>query len=395
MNNEANHNLKAVELFCGIGGFRLAADRVGIETIWANDVSELACPVYRHRFGERELHQGDINNLIETVPKHDLLTAGFPCQPFSAAGKKEGTRDPRGTLFQAIVDVLKRTEPRYFVLENVKRLLSMEHGAHFATVLAALSELNYLVEWRVLNAKDFGLAQNRERVILVGTRQDQLSVMPEDLSKGVRLASQNDLRSFSPGLVESINKNRSWKDLARHSAKFPFWGLALRGRFIGATLPSFSAALPQKHLRDILETQVEEKHDFTEETKARLHMNEVVNKFIHGVEILSNQGGGARMGYTIFGVGGLAPTLTASTSRHYERYLVDGKYRRLTPVEYARLQGFPDDHCINSPQNQYILFGNAVPPPLAEWAISQVIRESVSAESKDDSLDIQMEMFSA
>ena len=130
--------LKAVELFCGIGGFRLAADKANIDTVWANDLNKLACAVYRNRFGSKEIVEGDINNLIDSVPPHDLLSAGFPCQPFSAAGKKQGIRDVRGTLFQSIVDVLKVKKPQYFVLENVKRLLSMEGGIHFATVLAAL-----------------------------------------------------------------------------------------------------------------------------------------------------------------------------------------------------------------------------------------------------------------
>ena len=111
--------MTTVELFCGIGGFRVAADRLRLRTLWANDLSAPAGVVYRDRFGTAELHQGDITTLLDAVPPHDILTAGFPCQPFSAAGKKEGTRDPRGTLFQSIVDVLKHRKPKHFVLENV------------------------------------------------------------------------------------------------------------------------------------------------------------------------------------------------------------------------------------------------------------------------------------
>jgi DNA (cytosine-5)-methyltransferase 1 len=117
----------------------------------------------------------DISAVKASIPEHDLLTAGFPCQPFSAAGKKQGIRDVvRGTLFSEIVDTLERTKPDYFILENVKRLLTMEHGEHFRTILLALTSAGYFVEWRLLNAKDFGLAQNRERVILVG-RKDTVS----------------------------------------------------------------------------------------------------------------------------------------------------------------------------------------------------------------------------
>ncbi len=113
-----------------------------------------------------------------------------------------------------------------------------------------------------------------------------------------------------------------------------------------------------------------------ETTNHRIKGSVFVNRLVDGVRILYNQNGGARMGYTVFGTDGIAPTLTASHSRHYERYKVGSRYRRLTNKEYARLQGFPDDHCsIASAFNQYILYGNAVPPPLAEWAISQVVLE--------------------
>src|SRR5690349_12514113 len=144
--------LKAVELFAGIGGFRLAADAFNVKTIWANDIDPKACLVYRSRFGQKEMHEGDIHAFLDSMPSHRFLTGGFPCQPFSSAGKKEGIRDPRGTLFQIIVTALAKHRPDCFVLENVKRLLVMEDGCHFATILSALASLNYQIEWRLLNA---------------------------------------------------------------------------------------------------------------------------------------------------------------------------------------------------------------------------------------------------
>ena|SRR4028119_2414960 len=97
-----------VELFCGIGGFRIAAEERNIRSLWANDICPKACKVYRDRFVDAELRQGDIHELVNEIPPHDLLTAGFPCQAFSRAGKKKGVRDPRGNLFEVIVDVLHR-----------------------------------------------------------------------------------------------------------------------------------------------------------------------------------------------------------------------------------------------------------------------------------------------
>ena len=364
---------KTVELFCGIGGFRVAADRIGLETVWANDLSPQACAVYRDRFGGDVLHEGDINTLIKDIPPHDILTAGFPCQPFSAAGKKRGTRDSRGTLFQSIVDVLNNEVPKYFILENVKRLLSMEQGAHFATVLSALSALNYFIEWRVLNAKNFGLAQNRERIVILGTRIETSELSAGDILNSLRLANSNDLSSAPRGAITVLTQPSLWKHLEQHETKFPFWGIALNGKFFSCNLELFDATLPHVKLLDVIEEEPPKEYNLTKQTIGRLESNELVNRYIHGVEVISNQGGGARMGYTIFGTGGIAPTLTASTSRHYERYKIGEQYRRLTPREYARLQGFTDDHCsVATTYDQYALYGNAVPPPLMEWVLRQI-----------------------
>jgi DNA (cytosine-5)-methyltransferase 1 len=371
--------LNVVELFAGIGGFRIAADELGLKTVFANDFNPLACTAYRNQFGATPMHEGDIAELLDSVPPHDLLTAGFPCQPFSAAGKKEGIRDPRGTLFQIIVDVLSQHRPRYFVLENVKRLLTMEDGEHFATVLTALAELDYVIEWRVLNARDFGLAQNRERVFVIGER---ISVHHQKFAIAPKLATVEDIRS-DRRVGSALEAPRAWPKLATHDSRFPSWGLVNNDRFIASDLEVFSEAQPDVMLRDILEAEPAAEYDLTAATIGRLGVNQPVDRFVNGVEILSNQSGGARMGYTIFGVSGLAPTLTASTSRHYERYFVDGRYRRLTPVEYARLQGFPDGHCDGvRGYDQYTLYGNAVPPPMAKWAIARAIRMPISSERR-------------
>jgi DNA (cytosine-5)-methyltransferase 1 len=125
-----------------------------------------------------------------------------------------------------------------------------------------------------------------------------------------------------------------------------------------------------------LENEVDSRFDFTATTQQWIHKNKAVERLVDGVQILSNQNGGARMGYTIFGVKGVAPTLTATASRHYERYRVGNIYRRLTNVEYARIQGFPDDHCRGiSLYDQYALYGNAVPPPMAEWVLRRLLSE--------------------
>lgn len=357
-----------VELFCGIGGFRLAADKVGLKTIWANDIEPKACQVYRSRFGPA-LREGNIHDFLDEVPPHDLLSGGFPCQPFSSAGKKLGIRDPRGTLFQSIVQVIKRHQPKFFVLENVKRLLSMEQGCHFATILSALASVGYRVEWRLLNAVHYGLAQNRQRIVIVGSRQS---------SFGERsiLANTSDFKALGDDRLDYLHDRTNWLPIERHAERFPTWGVAESGRFIAADLTTFSAAKPPVTLADILQEDVSAEFDFTHTMQPRLAQNDSVCRFVDGVEILSNQAGGARMGYTVFGIRGVAPTLTAATSRHYERYKIGQTFRRLTNVEYARLQGFPDDHCSEvSVYDQYSLYGNAVPPPLIEWVFRRIRNE--------------------
>jgi len=366
--------ISTVELFAGIGGFRIAADRCGSQTVWANDNDPKACAVYRDRFGGNELYEGDIQRLLGEIPEHNLLTAGFPCQPFSSAGKKEGIRDSRGTLFQIIVRVLRRHKPEFFVLENVKRLLSMESGSHFATILQSLAKLDYHVEWRLLNAAHFGLPQNRQRVFVIGIKR------PENISTDVRtisLGTAEDFIGVTPAQYDHFADFGRWKNIQDHAKRFPNWGVAKKGRFFGLNLDTFADGKRPAKLKSVLETDVSGTFDFTEETLERLRTSTLVNRFVDGVQILSNQNGGARMGYTVFGTGGIAPTLTRTTSRHYERYQIGDKYRRLTNVEYARIQGFPDDHCqAASIYDQYALYGNAVPPPMAEWVIERTIEKN-------------------
>lgn len=370
--NAQNPNLSkltSVELFAGIGGFRVAAEQRSIKTIWANDVCSRACAVYRDRFGD--IREANIDSVLGGVPAHDLLTGGFPCQPFSSAGKKNGIRDPRGTLFQRIIEILQVHQPTYFILENVKRLLTMERGLHFATILASLSDLQYSVEWRLLNAMDFGLPQNRQRVFLIGIHEPKGEIRS-------RLATTQDLETGGTDICEAAWDVACWKPITKHRTRFPTWGMARDGGFIAADLQSFSSAAAGAPLSSILQSDVAPEFDFTEPTLRWLPENKPVNRFIQGVEILSNQGGGARMGYTIFGVNGVAPTLTSTTSRHYERYKVGDRYRRLTNIEYARAQGFPDDHCrAASVYDQYALFGNAVPPPMAGWVMDRLVHAGV------------------
>lgn len=357
--------MRTVELFSGIGGFRIACDRLGIETVWANDIDDKASIVYKNKFANNVHVKGDLSDFIDDVPEHDLLTAGFPCQPFSSAGKKLGVSDVRGTLFEKIVYILEKKQPSFFVLENVKRLLSMDKGKHFATIISALSSKGYLVEWRLLNASNFGLPQNRERVIITGRKSKNINSY---------LCLDKDFSQVKDKDLEIIKDVSSWCLINEHGKKFFSWGLAVGGLFCQADLKEFSEARPRVLLSDVLEKNPDDVFFFNEDSEERVRNSVKVDRYYNGVQILYNQKGGARMGYSIFGVSGLAPTLTCTTSRHYERYKIGNDYRRLTNIEYARIQGFPDDHCdLVSRYSQYSLYGNAVPPNMVEWVIDRLL----------------------
>jgi len=161
--------LTFIEMFSGIGGFRLGLERAGWKCVWANDWDKYANKIYKKHFGSKELVEGDIRKVdAKEIPNHTLLTAGFPCQAFSVAGKRQGFEDTRGTLFFDIARVASVKRPPLLLLENVKGLLSCQKGYTFARILQTLDELGYDVEWQVLNSKYFGVPQNRERVFIIG-----------------------------------------------------------------------------------------------------------------------------------------------------------------------------------------------------------------------------------
>lgn len=170
-----NSKFTFIDLFAGIGGFRLALQNLGGECVFSSEWDEYSKKTYKANFGE--LPFGDIT-LSETkaaIPQaFDFLCAGFPCQAFSIAGKRGGFEDTRGTLFFDVAEIIKKHNPKAFLLENVKGLTNHDKGRTLATILNVLREdLNYFIpEPQIINAKDFGVPQNRERIFIVGFRKD-------------------------------------------------------------------------------------------------------------------------------------------------------------------------------------------------------------------------------
>jgi DNA (cytosine-5)-methyltransferase 1 len=176
--------IRFIDLFCGIGGFRIAMDEACIENniipecVFSSDIDSYCQNSYEDNFGHRP--HGDITKIDpKSIPDHDILFAGFPCQPFSILGQMKGFEDTRGTLFFHIANIIKEKEPKSFVLENVKQLVGHDKGNTLKTILKTLRDMNYSVQYAVLNALDYGLPQKRERVVIVGHKEPILFSYPE------------------------------------------------------------------------------------------------------------------------------------------------------------------------------------------------------------------------
>ena len=173
-------NYKTIDLFAGIGGIRLGFEAVGCQNIFSSEWDKYAQQMYKLNFGDEPF--GDINLIDpEEIPSHDILLAGFPCQPFSIAGKGLGFSDTRGTLFFNIETILRSKKPQAFLLENVKRLTTHDKGNTFAVILQRLSELGYTFYHKVLNSLHFGVPQKRERIYIVGFREPLAFKFPQPL----------------------------------------------------------------------------------------------------------------------------------------------------------------------------------------------------------------------
>jgi len=174
MDSKKENSLKAIDLFAGIGGIRLGFERAfgdDIDFVFASEIDKYARETYYANFGETP--EGDITQIDEkNIPPFDILLAGFPCQAFSMAGHRKGFEDTRGTLFFDVMRIAAHHKPKVIFLENVKGLVGHDKGKTFKVILETLKELGYCVNYQVLNAKDFGVPQNRQRIYLVCFLED-------------------------------------------------------------------------------------------------------------------------------------------------------------------------------------------------------------------------------
>lgn len=214
-----------IDLFAGIGGIRIPFDELGGKCVFSSEWDKYAQLTYEANFGETPY--GDITKISPVdIPDHDILMAGFPCQPFSIIGNGLGFEDTRGTLFFEIEKILKVKQPKAFLLENVKRLVKHDNGRTFAVILKKLNALGYNTHWKVLNALDYGLPQKRERIVIVGFKEERKFAFPQPCAKRAKLSEfleshENvDKKHFAS---EMIIKKRLEKVGNRHHPKPSIW----------------------------------------------------------------------------------------------------------------------------------------------------------------------------
>ncbi|HGN1291677.1 DNA cytosine methyltransferase [Proteus mirabilis] len=208
--------IKVIDLFAGIGGIRLGFDQAfsGVNCVFTSEIDKFAIQTYKANFGDDNIH-GDITEISEfDVPEHDILLAGFPCQPFSQAGLKKGFSDTRGTLFFDIERILLERKPKAFLLENVKQLRGHDKGRTLQVILGHLKDAGYVVYHDILRARDFGIPQNRERIFIVGFLDQSVEFkFPEPIGVETKLGSilepeVDDLYTISDKLWEGHQRRK-------------------------------------------------------------------------------------------------------------------------------------------------------------------------------------------
>ncbi len=316
-----------IDMFAGIGGFRIAMQNLGGKCVFSSEKDKYARKTYEINFGEEP--SGDITKINEKdIPEHDILCAGFPCQAFSIAGKRKGFKDDtRGTLFFEIARIIEAKRPKAFLLENVKGLTSHDKGRTLATILSVLrDELNYFVpEPKIINAKDFGVPQKRERIFIAGFRKDTGITefkYPEPLKKRTEFA---DIKEKEPVSVKYYLSTRYLETLRNHKKRHKNKGNGFGYEIIKDNQCANAIVVGGmgRERNIVIDCRLK---DFTPARKIKGEINR------------------------------------------------EGR-RRMTPREWARLQGFPDNFLIKVSDTQaYKQFGNSVAIPAVEAVAKEIIK---------------------
>lgn len=413
-------SLNVLELFAGVGGFRVGLERVDsdfFETKWSNQweparKNQDAFNCYDFHFPNSKNINEDISSITDNYFENlniNLLVGGFPCQDYSVARSLSGglgIRGKKGVLFWEIVRVIKLSLPNYVLLENVDRLLKSpvkQRGRDFLIMLSAFNKLGYSVEWRVINAAEYGLAQRRRRIFIFAYRNNEQFYEEQAKFEEKELLLSKGFFAKQFAVEKEINKNRETKgtiseDIVEvsddYSANLYNSGIMRNGKYLSIeTIPVYEKPIA---LEEILqpEEEISEKY-YLSETKIEKF------KYLRGpkkIERTSKDG----HKYT-FSEGGMSETddlgkpgrtmLTSEGSINRSTHLIkkNGKYRILTPVECERLNGFPDEWTNTMPDRmRYFCMGNALVTGVVE-RIGKRIKEIASQDELETS-SIQTEL---
>lgn len=309
--------IKFIDLFSGIGGFRLAFESVDAQCVFSAEIDKHACQTYEKNFNENPFCDVSVLD-AKNIPDFDILCAGFPCQPFSLAGHRKGFQDTRGTLFFDIERILEYKKPQAFILENVKGLVNHDKGKTLTIILETLrNKLNYNVFYKILNAKDYGLPQNRERIFIVGFKNHNITF------------------HFPLPNKEEINLSHILEKNALETYNI--------------------SEIAQQHIQTHLQN-----HKRYESIKD--------NRILLAYEV--------RKSRCAFRFDGLSPCLTAKmgTGGNNVPILVH-EMRKLTTRECLRIQGFPESYYIEPHSaHSYKQIGNSVPVPIVTLLAKEMKR---------------------
>lgn len=326
--NKIQNPPKVASFFAGCGGMDLGLHWAGFDIVYANEIDSAAAATYSANLPLAVDNRSVLDVDLSKIPQHDLLVGGFPCQPFSYAGKRKGLEDDRGLLFLSLIEDLYVNRPKHFIFENVKGLLTHAKGETFNNVKQAIKDADYSLTYAVLNAADFGCAQSRERLFIVGTRNDlDANFLFPDIS--IKKSSVKEVIGDLLGKSDALNHE------------------------------------PMKHTKRILERykyipQGGSMKDVPEEHQQRKRGD---------VNIVS--GKMSSQSYHRLNENSISPTICAMFQAHFIHYSED---RNLTAREAARLQSFPDDFIFQGKRvnmswdtelSQYQQIGNAVAPKMA------------------------------
>ncbi len=384
-------SIKVVELFAGVGGFRVGLEQSSkiFETIWANQwepgkKTQHAYNCYISHFGDHSCVNEDINKVKNDVPFHDLLVGGFPCQDYSvAATGAKGIEGKKGVLWWDIRDIIEEKKPTYILLENVDRLIkspASQRGRDFGIILKSLNDLGYMVQWRIINAADYGAAQRRRRVFIFAVSKStnyfkeicKLS-QEEILLKEGFFAKAFKVKSKVENRETPFNLNL-YKDLVEVTKNFQcnFWnsGICFDGK--GLTLDILPKVSSPISLKNIIENEIVDDSFYLND-----YQIEQFKKLRNAKKLLRHRPNGEEYYYS---EGAMSPydsldlpartMLTSEGSINRSTHIIkddlNGKLRLLTQLECERINGFPDNWTNSGmPQKfRYFCMGNALVVPL-------------------------------